>query len=100
VRVGRAGEWPSTPPAIGVFLNGETIPSPDARGARVVDDSFLVLFNAHHEPLSFTTPAKQWGARWLRMLDTSDAFNEGEGVDAAAATTVDARSLALFRRTG
>ena len=45
-------------------------------------------------------PAKEWGARWLRMLDTADAFNEGEGVDAATATTVDARSLALFRRTG
>ena len=45
-------------------------------------------------------PAKEWGGRWLRMLDTADAFNEGEGVDAAAATTVDARSLALFRRTG
>jgi glycogen operon protein len=85
--------------AIGVFFNGETIPSPDARGERVVDDSFLVLFNAHHEPISFTMPAIGWGARWLRMLDTADAFNEGEGVDAATATTVDARSLALFRRT-
>jgi hypothetical protein len=34
------------------------------------------------------------------MLDTADAFKEGEGVDAATVTTVDARSLALFRRTG
>ena len=76
-------------------------PEPRTRAANaLIDDSFLVLFNAHHELLSFTTPAKEWGARWLRMLDTADAFNEGEGVDAAAATRVDARSLALFRRTG
>ena len=58
----KAQDWSSGfGKAIGVFFNGETIPSPDARGQRVVDDSFLVLFNAHHEPLSFTTPAQQWG---------------------------------------
>ena len=86
--------------AIGVFFNGETIPSPDERGQRVVDDSFLVLFNAHHEPLSFTTPTAEWGAGWLRLIDTADSFNEGDAVDAGEATTVDARSLAVFRRTG
>ena len=32
-----------------VFLNGEAHPEPDPRGQRVVDDAFLVLFNAHHE---------------------------------------------------
>ena len=32
-----------------VFLNGDAIPEPDRRGERVVDDSFLVAFNAHHE---------------------------------------------------
>jgi glycogen operon protein len=86
--------------AIGVFLNGETIGSPDARGQRVVDDSFLMVFNAHHEALDVTMPEAQWGARWLRTLDTADAFNEGEAVDAGGTTRVDARSVALFRRTG
>ena len=86
--------------SIGVFLNGEAIPSPDERGQRVVDDSFLVLFNAHYEPLDFTMPAAGWGERWLRILDSADAFNEGEAVAAGASTTVDSRSLALFRRTG
>jgi glycogen operon protein len=97
----KAEDWTSGfGKAIGVFLNGETIPSPDARGERVVDDSFLICFNAHHEPLEFTAPAKAWGARWLRLLDTADAFNEGESVEAHTRTTIDARSLALFRRTG
>ncbi|MDA0169528.1 hypothetical protein OJ998_10555 [Solirubrobacter taibaiensis] len=86
--------------AIGVFLNGETISSPDTRGQRVVDDSFLLLFNAHHEPLDMTMPETRWGTRWLRVLDTADAFNEGEAVDAGHTTSVDARSLALLRRTG
>jgi glycogen operon protein len=86
--------------AVGMFLNGETIPSPDERGRRVVDDSFLLLFNAHYEPLEFTLPSKKWGPRWLRILDTADSFNEGESVDAAKATEVADRSLALFRRVG
>jgi glycogen operon protein len=97
----KAEDWSSGfGKAVGVFLNGETIPSPDSRGERVVDDSFLICFNAHHEPLEFTAPERAWGARWLRLLDTADAFNEGEGVDAGTRTTIDARSLALFRRTG
>ena len=32
---------------VAVFLNGEAIPEPNARGERVVDDSFLLCFNAH-----------------------------------------------------
>jgi len=66
----------------------------------VVDDSFLVLFNAHYEPLEFHMPPKIWGPRWLRIIDTADAFDEGESVDARKSTTVAARSLAVFRRVG
>ena len=33
---------------LAVFLNGEGIPERDPLGERVVDDSFLLLFNAHH----------------------------------------------------
>jgi glycogen operon protein len=86
--------------AVGVFLNGEAIPSPDERGERVRDDTFLMLFNAHHEPLEFNMPAATWGARWLRSIDTADTFNEGESVEAGRATTVDSRSLAVYRRLG
>ena len=32
---------------VAVFLNGEAIPAPNERGERVVDDSFLLCFNAH-----------------------------------------------------
>ena len=34
---------------LGVYLNGEGIPERDPLGARVVDDSFLLLFNAHYQ---------------------------------------------------
>jgi isoamylase len=53
-----------------VFLNGETIPSRGPRGQRVVDDSFLLLFNAHYEPLDFVLPDGPFGLEWDRVVDT------------------------------
>ena len=37
--------------SLAVFLNGKAIRSPDSRGEPVVDDSFLLLFNAHDEAI-------------------------------------------------
>ncbi len=52
-----------------VFLNGDAIPEPDRRGQLIVDDSFLVAFNAHDEDIAFTLPE---GHRegWVVELDT------------------------------
>ena len=58
--------------AVMVFLNGEAIPEPGRRGERVVDDSFLIAFNAHDHPLTFTIPGTVYGDGWLVQLDTSD----------------------------
>ncbi|MDR3036270.1 MAG: glycogen debranching protein GlgX, partial [Kitasatospora sp.] len=53
-----------------VFLNGNAISEPDRRGGKIVDDSFLLLFNAHSEPLAFTVPADH-GEAWQLVVDTS-----------------------------
>jgi len=55
---------------VGMFLNGEAITSPGPRGERVVDDSFLVLFNASSEPRKWTISGP-WGETWERVLDTA-----------------------------
>ncbi|MCJ8500548.1 glycogen debranching protein GlgX [Desulfatitalea alkaliphila] len=55
---------------LGVFLNGETIPNPHPRRDPVTDDSFVILFNAHHESLVFTLPDAAWGACWSVVMDT------------------------------
>ncbi len=55
-----------------VFLNGEAIPEPDRRGEQVVDDSFLVAFNASDAPITFTIPDEVYGEGWLVALDTHD----------------------------
>ena len=58
--------------SLGVFLNGKAIPEPDVRGEHVVDDTFLWLFNAGSESLSFSLPAEEWGSAWSVLFDTSE----------------------------
>jgi isoamylase len=73
-----------------VFLNGKGIASPDDRGNKVLDDSFLVLFNAHHEPLPFTLPPEAWAPRWQVVLDTDlpTSSEETDELEAGAAREV------------
>ncbi|MBD3347450.1 MAG: glycogen debranching protein GlgX [Chitinivibrionales bacterium] len=41
---------------IGILLNGEAIDEIDAQGNKITDDTFLMIINAHEEPVSFTLP--------------------------------------------
>ena len=59
--------------SVGVFLNGEAITSPGPMGERVVDDSFYLFFNAHHEQLSFVLPVREGAHGWVKVLDTSES---------------------------
>ena len=86
--------------AIGIFLNGQEIPEVGETGERIVDDSFLLLFNASPNLVSFTLPAGRWGEAWAAVLDTNEpqmeeestAYKAGDGVD-----VVD-RSVVVLRR--
>lgn len=64
-----------------VFLNGDAIPEPDAMGRPVTDDRFLLLFNAHSEPIDFVLPGAAYGSEWTVRLDSTSGFAEP---DAAA----------------
>ena len=67
------GDWtnPHTR-CFGLRLAGDAITEPDEMGRRIVDDTFLVLLNAHHEPMGFTLPAHRKSVRWEPMLDTRE----------------------------
>jgi glycogen operon protein len=85
--------------AVGVFLNGEAIDDPDPRGERIVDDSFYVLFNAHHEALRFVLLKENWGKAWTVVLDTAGTKAEEQGSHKAGEeVSVEARSLKVLRR--
>ncbi len=86
---------------VAVFLNGDAIPEPDARGERVTDDSFLICFNAHDGPVNFVVPGREYAGEWTATLDTTDPAGQA-GLVAAAGTTIalSARSLLVLRKTG
>ncbi|MDR8409610.1 glycogen debranching protein GlgX [Nonomuraea sp. 3-1Str] len=56
--------------SLAVFLNGDAITEPDRRGRPIRDDSFLLLFNAHHDTIKFTIP-KDYGEMWQTEIDTA-----------------------------
>jgi len=84
--------------SLAMFLNGERIDSTDPRGDPVVDDSFLILFNAHKERVDFVTPGEEWGKRWLKVLDTFDPAAGEESYGVRAGVPVQGLSLVVLRR--
>ncbi|MGB5796972.1 MAG: glycogen debranching protein GlgX [Mycolicibacter algericus] len=83
-----------------VFLNGEALPEPDARGRRIVDDSFLLCFNAGETPVDFVTPDGGYAQGWRAVIDTADAAGRSElSVEAGHTVTVAARSLIILCRS-
>jgi glycogen operon protein len=86
---------------LGVYLSGAALGETDARGNPVRDDDFVVLFNAHHEPLPFRLPS--YGATgWVAIVDTArDDGLAADGTFAAADTyPLEGRSLVLLARAG
>jgi glycogen operon protein len=85
--------------SVAVFLNGEGIPDTDARGERIVDDSFLLCFNAHDAGIDFTMPHEEYATTWEIVLDTArPELEDPEAVEAEQTVTVDARSLLVLRK--
>ena len=55
---------------LGVMLNGETLDHVDERGERVLDDTFLIMLNCHHEPINFYLPKSPKEKSWEIVVDT------------------------------
>ncbi|MFP3712459.1 glycogen debranching protein GlgX [Puerhibacterium sp. TATVAM-FAB25] len=81
-----------------VFLNGDAISEQDRRGEPIVDDSFLLLFNAHSEELDFTLPSGRYGATWTTVLDTDSSTEPGTEHAAGETLTVRSRSVVVLTR--
>jgi isoamylase len=56
---------------LGLRLAGDAIEEVDGRGNRILDDTLLILLNAHHEPVNFVLPAHRRKVRWQVVFDTS-----------------------------
>jgi glycogen operon protein len=88
--------------SLGIYLNGEGLASPDARGERIIDDTFYLLFNAHHESLPFKLPPRKWGKAWVKVLDTAEEgfANGGPPYPALGRMPVEGRSIVVLQLVG
>jgi isoamylase len=87
--------------SVGVLLNGSAISTPDAFGGRVVDDSFLLLFNASELDLPWTLPADSlWAAPnpWTVELDSALELAPGTEYGAGVPTAAGAGSTVPLRQ--
>ena len=86
--------------SVAVYLNGQGIPDLDARGQRVVDDSFVMCFNAHHEPIEFTLPPAEFGMAWDIVVDTAAGPGEtaeSATVKASGPVRVESRAMVVLK---
>jgi isoamylase len=93
--------------SLAVFLNGTAIRRPGEHGEVVKDDSFYLIFNAHHEPMGFTLPDEKFGGKWARVLDTADdappelrRSRKGQALGPGTKVDVRARAMLLLRCIG
>jgi len=78
---------------LGVRLAGDTIGDVDERGEPIVDDTALILLNAHHEPIPFTLPDTKEGQVWERAIDT--CYDEPEPVVFGGNSVYDLRERSM-----
>jgi glycogen operon protein len=66
----------------------------------VLDESFLLLFNGHHEQCTFTVPDGAFGESWTVVLDTGRPEVEPAAEEHAAGSEIALvdHSLVLLRR--
>ncbi|MCB1826107.1 MAG: hypothetical protein KDJ54_16640 [Candidatus Competibacteraceae bacterium] len=86
---------------IGIFLNGEEIATPNRRGERIIDDGFILLFNADHEPVEFSLSEDPRGWAWRTVMDTAQPRfprrSRGYGAEAPE-VPVAGRALVVLQR--
>ncbi|MEI4271432.1 glycogen debranching protein GlgX [Klenkia sp. LSe6-5] len=58
--------------SLAVYLNGHGIRSTDERGEDVIDDCFILAFNAWHEDIEFTLPPSDYSQSWEVLVDTAE----------------------------
>jgi isoamylase len=84
--------------SLAIYLNGRGIPTTDEYGSRVIDDSFLVLFNAHSEPVHFTMPDDLAALEWEIMLYSAMGLGAPLPVEAPEKSDVEGWSVVLLRK--
>ncbi|MFE3887122.1 glycogen debranching protein GlgX [Streptomyces lydicus] len=93
-------DWYTPGATLGMYLSGNDISQRDARGVRIVDDSFLAVLHAADRPCPFTLPGPPWARAYELLVDTAREDQPGAALPpypAGGSLTLAGRSVVLFR---
>ena len=82
---------------LGIGLPGDQITEMGERGERIKGDTFAILFNAHHEPVSFRLGSRRRQVRWTCVFDTAVPDAPKRTFENMGTFPLQARSLAVLR---
>ena len=90
-------DWSNTHAfSVMIYLNGSDIPEADWYGNQMVDNNFILIFNAHYEPIMFTLPDELYGKKWRLVVDTHNPKGPELNYEAGFAITAQSRSFLLL----
>ena len=90
-------DWQNTHAfSVMIYLNGSDIPEVDWYGNQMVDNDFILIFNAHYEPIQFTLPDERYGKKWKLVVDTHNPDGPELNYAAGFAITAQSRSFLLL----
>ncbi|KAB8287468.1 glycogen debranching protein [Bifidobacterium ramosum] len=91
-------DWQNTHAfSVMIFLNGSNIPEMDYYGNQLVDNDFILIFNAHYEPIMFTLPDEKYGRKWQLIVDTHNPKGPELSYEAGFVITAQSRSFLLLK---
>ena len=79
-----------------IYLNGSDIPEVDWYGNRMVDNDFILIFNAHYEPIMFTLPDERYGRKWQLVVDTHNPNEPALSYEAGFMITAQSRGFLML----
>lgn len=79
-----------------IYLNGSDIPEVDWYGNRMIDNDFILIFNAHYEPIMFTLPDERYGRKWQLVVDTHNPNEPALSYEAGFMITAQSRSFLML----
>lgn len=85
--------------SLAVYLNGMALRTIGPKGEKILDDSFYILFNAHHEPISFRLPPPAYGKQWELILDSNTEETAGKYHKADSEVTAEGLSVIVFKHS-
>jgi glycogen operon protein len=92
------GDWEAgDAKVIGMYLNGHGIAGTDTVGDPIVDDHFLLYFNAGHEPVDVTLPPEEYSDAWMFVVDTAAASRDAEAKAQGSTLVLEPRSVLVLQ---